>query len=70
MLPLPVTVFDTPTKKVENLHIPHSNLLITNNKPLPSLKLTAKAPENGWLEYKPFLLKAKCQFSGANVLVW
>ena len=23
---------------------------------LPSLKLTAKAPENGWLEYKPFLL--------------
>ena len=23
---------------------------------LPSLKLTAKAPENGWLEYDPFLL--------------
>ena len=23
---------------------------------LPSLKLTVKAPENGWLEYDPFLL--------------
>ena len=23
---------------------------------IPSLKLTAKAPENGWLEYDPFLL--------------
>ena len=35
--------------------------LPTKNKPfnpshLPSLKLTAKAPENGWLEYDPFLL--------------
>ena len=32
---------------------------------LPSLKLTAKAPENGWLEY--FLVSFwKCLFSGAN----
>jgi len=25
--------------------------LLTNNFPLPSLKLTAKALKNGWLEY-------------------
>ncbi len=31
---------------------------------LPSLKLTAKAPENGWLEDKPFLLGPGL-FSGA-----
>ena len=32
---------------------------------IPSLKLTAKAPENGWLEYDPFLLGFGL-FSGAN----
>ena len=35
---------------------------------LPSLKLTAKTPENGWLEYKPFLLGFGL-FSGAFWLV-
>ena len=33
-------------------------------KQVASLKLTAKAPENGWLEYKPFLLGFGL-FSGA-----
>ena len=32
---------------------------------LPSLKLTTKAPENGWLEDDPFLLGLGL-FSGAN----
>ena len=32
----------------------------------PTLKLTAKAPENGWLEYKPFLL-GRLIFRGENV---
>ena len=36
---------------------------------LPSLKLTAKAPENGWLEYKPFLLGRPGLFSGAKWLL-
>ena len=31
---------------------------------IPSLKLTSKAPENGWLEYDPFLLGFGL-FSGA-----
>ena len=31
---------------------------------LPSLKLTAKAAENGWLEYKPFLLGKPTIFRG------
>ena len=35
------------------------------NRMVPSLKLTANAPENGWLEYDPFLLGV-CLFSGAN----
>ena len=35
---------------------------------LPSLKLTAKAPENGWLEDDPFLFGV-CLFSGANLLL-
>ena len=34
---------------------------------LPSLKLTAKAPENGWLEDDPFLLGLGL-FSGAKML--
>ena len=29
-----------------------------------SLKLTAKAPKNGWLEYKPFLLGSRAIFRG------
>ena len=33
---------------------------------LSSLKLTAKAPENGWLEYFLVSLNWPCQFSGAN----
>ena len=33
-----------------------SSELVIRSDLLPSLKLTAKAPENGWLEYKPFLL--------------
>jgi len=32
---------------------------------LPSRKLTAKAPENGWLEYDCFLLGRFGLFSGA-----
>ena len=32
---------------------------------LPSVKLTAKAPENGWLEYDCFLLGPEL-FAGAN----
>ena len=35
------------------------------NKQVPSLKLIAKAPENGWLEYDRFLL-GYTLFSGAN----
>ena len=34
-------------------------------KNIPSLKLTAKSPENGWLEYNRFLLGPGL-FSGAN----
>ena len=34
---------------------------------LPSLKLTAKAPENGWLEYDCFLLGPGL-FSGAMLV--
>ena len=34
---------------------------------LPSLKLTANALENGWLEYDSFLLDGL--FSGANLLL-
>ena len=38
---------------------------------LPSLKLTAKAPENGWLEYDPasFWGVNFGLFSGANLLL-
>ena len=36
---------------------------------LPSLKLTAKAPENGWLEYDPFLLGFQPNFQGLLPLV-
>ena len=36
-----------------------------NRLALPSLKLTTKAPENGWLEDDPFLLGLGL-FSGAN----
>ena len=35
---------------------------------IPSLKVTANAPENGWLEYDPFLLDFGL-FSGAFWLV-
>ena len=35
------------------------------DKKSPSLKLAAKAPENGWLEYDPFLLGRLGLFSGA-----
>ena len=34
---------------------------------LPSLKLTAKAPENGWLEYDCFLLGPTIHFQGRGV---
>ena len=36
---------------------------------LPSLKLTAKAPKNGWLEYDPFLLGKTAYFQGLLPLV-
>ncbi len=36
---------------------------------LPSLKLTAKTPENGWLEDKPFLLGKKAYFQVLLLLV-
>ncbi len=39
-----------------------------NKKQVPALKLTAKAPETGLLEYKPFLLGPGL-FSGANLLL-
>ena len=35
-----------------------------SNFPLSSLKLTAKAPENGWLEYDCFLLGVCLFFRG------
>ena len=36
---------------------------------LPSLKLTAKAaPENGWLEYDPFLLGSRPIFRGKKLV--
>ena len=39
-------------------------------KPLPSLKLTIFAPENGWLEYDYcFLLGQKAYFQGLTMLV-
>ena len=34
---------------------------------LPSLKLTAKAPTHGWLEYDPFLLGKTAYFQGRTV---
>ena len=34
---------------------------------LPSLKLTANAPENGWLEYDRFLLGQKADLEGRTV---
>ena len=43
---------------------PEKNSLKKCLKRLHSLKLTAKAPENGWLEYDPFLLGFGL-FSGA-----
>ena len=36
---------------------------------LPSLKLIAKAPENVWLEYDPFLLGSRPIFRGGLTLV-
>ena len=44
--------------------------ITTKNRQLPSMKLTAKAPEDGWLEdedYCPFGFF--CLFSGANWLL-
>ena len=38
-------------------------------KRLPFLKLTANAPENGWLEYDGFLLGQKAYFQGLWLLV-
>ena len=43
---------------MKTIKINHSCRLI------PSLKLTAKAPENGWLEYDPFVLGFRPIFRG------
>ena len=44
-------------------------LVFSRGKCVPSLKLTAKAPKNGWLEYIGFLLGRLGLFSGAKILV-
>ena len=44
---------------------PGEEMKSTTTSEIPSLKLTAKAPRNGWLEYDPFLLGFGL-FSGAN----
>ncbi len=51
-----------------------SNFSEEDHKEIHSLKLTAKAPTNGWLEYKPFLLgrpifRGKLLVSGRVLLV-
>ena len=38
-----------------------------DNYRIPSLKLTAIAPKNGWLEYDPFLLGQTAYFQGRTV---
>ena len=43
------------------------NRAIRTTWDVPSLKLTAQAPVNGWLEYDPFLLGFGL-FSGAKML--